>query len=148
MKYPTAFVVTTQPPSPKESTPRWTSPDRCDRCMAVLVSRTTIDSLQTSKREDEGGNATGNSWSFYDTQGRTSCNCVKVVYTVDMCSVNGPRYHCSLYIVCGSVSAGSLTCTQISLWLSVLFQASLYVYMLLNFVRLIQIADIASFQMN
>lgn len=73
MKYPSAFVVTTQPPVPKENRPKSVPVERCDRCMGVLVSKTTFDSLEAGKRDDESSY-----FNFTDVHNRVSCNCAKV----------------------------------------------------------------------
>ena len=72
MKYPSAFVVTTQQPLVKESKQKATWTDRCEKCTGSLVGRTTIDRLLTGKREDDSA------YTFSDTHGRTNCNCTKV----------------------------------------------------------------------
>lgn len=73
MKYPSAFVLSTQAPTPQERQPKSVPVDRCEKCMGTLVNRTTVDSLQTGKREDDV-----NGWTFSETSNRTNCNCVKV----------------------------------------------------------------------
>lgn len=74
MKYPSAFVVTSQPPGPKETKTKPSPPDKCDKCMGVIVSRISEDNLHAGKREGDVNSV----WGFSESQNRNNCACVKV----------------------------------------------------------------------
>lgn len=79
MKYPSAFIVTTKPPEPKENKAKPSPPEKCDKCMGIIVSRTNGDNLQQGKQES---NASNSVWNFVDGQNRNNCYCVKVIIVV------------------------------------------------------------------
>ena len=81
MKYPSAFIVTTKPYEPKENKAKPSPPEKCDRCLGVIVSRINSDNLQHNKRGGDSGDS-NSVWSFVDGQNRNNCNCVKVMLIV------------------------------------------------------------------
>ena len=75
MKYPSAFVVTTEPPvSVADRGVKAVSSSRCESCQNNLLARTCGNRLQQTGRRDDDPSL----WHMAEPMSRVHCACQKV----------------------------------------------------------------------